>query len=1528
MNRNTMKMNVLPLGAAAATIVAGAATAQPTVDGAAELRARYGAPGSVYREQVVSDLRERIERGEISPFTVLLTEALPKYDIVEFGGPDAQGGFGNKVQTVGGSRGGPFTTFDDDFSSYPRSTDPIFDRFQVNMQGLINPILGEWDFSQPWYIPSLFVDGQIDADDPMKTDPLPRWQGATLTEDAELGILAADLNGDGAVDTADLGQLISNFGMTGAPGFNPADINGDGAVDTADLGLLISEFGQTAGEYCLYTVTLARTVDPDGDSIDPTTSLNGPMPGQGIVIPNGAYSNDADTDGCPDCDSFRILTDGAVNGELVYGDWTLSDPMQAGPAPSHFRAIVDAENCSGWGNEAVMAVAREDHGTIEEACCFNGARTRTPLFNPSAGTALIMECDFYLTSIDTLLWFDTTSSVEGFTVTRTFMGGYAPALTADFLKYSTGGDGYINHFVFLGQLPGFNLGQFYGTVPDPLVGNQGIEIKTNEWFTLSFRLRYNEVSIWLKDSETLALVDPMPGDDGSGTVFDGSDDIEDGFAKIFPTGPFGPAPGVDDGQVPDIPQPPLAAVSMDTFRFLWSGDPSQAQVPGWAPSNMFMDNLRVEGFLFPTPDLPKFALNYLDDIETYFAGSNLELAGGRWFDADSSGAIIDDFTSASGDQSIYQDNPFSDDFYRNEFETPLPIAAAQGTTWTAGVKIAMANTTVARGIRLRDDSFASDPFNNSVALLLTGVENENGLIEVEGDGSSRVHLRVANPHFDPSIEPYTQVSIDDEPPATPLNTPFINVPTNVRNEASELNSFIHYEFEVNASGDLIVRKEGSLVLPDGANAIAAGYHNGSGGLYKNGWDAGSTMITRMSFESGNQAGGAFVALNVDDVTLDGIEPIIAQGPALALPYSDGFEDYPAGAPISGQGETGLIDDSGLLDSNLCIEQGAQALSRTDSASGDWCEYTIKSDAIGGIGSPNDWGLADGDSIFVQQADCDGPVACKQLLCFTNANRPDEFIPNAGLFDPLEALAPEGVRLEFVTLHSGVDPLLDTLTTNPDATFAWDTYTPGNLFGRYEVLSFDDAEPNTEGDQKVAFAGSAMNQPYYDSIGAKLTIGDTIAVDQFYETDAETGFTPSPGVLGSDGQFKIIDPCGEVILSGEWAYLGDGADNDTAIPLDCADVPHFNFAYPPQARYTGEIDGRVGVIGDPTGSGRGNVLRSINNRGLELAGGYAEALRSHDLISYATAGDPAVFEVDCYVTDNNSRQALVLGGPNGEITRIQMGGPDLDPENSPGEVAVPATNFALLENNPSVGGPFGMGPEHWYWDTGVAVPLNAWFRLRATVQDDGSYTIAMDQSGVPGGDGVFETMIQTATEGSAESGQPIDDGANAIGGLAIDTGFDFGGDGAFHRGPIEVTQDETTLPGAFNFPDDFCFYLIDDVDGIVLGQPPAPCNGVFEIGDLIGALRNAALPGWPNGGAVEVCPESARFIWNDAALTGQCTGAWTWVDEEDMLTFSEFPSSIIEVDTWAQYTTIPAYAQPAPASRWYFDNVTLDGSPTE
>lgn len=68
---------------------------------------------------------------------------------------------------------------------------------------------------------------------------------------ADLGLLlgawgqrtpAADITGDGVVNSADLGQLLGAWGS--GPG--PADITGDGVVNSADLGQMLGAWGQRA----------------------------------------------------------------------------------------------------------------------------------------------------------------------------------------------------------------------------------------------------------------------------------------------------------------------------------------------------------------------------------------------------------------------------------------------------------------------------------------------------------------------------------------------------------------------------------------------------------------------------------------------------------------------------------------------------------------------------------------------------------------------------------------------------------------------------------------------------------------------------------------------------------------------------------------------------------------------------------------------------------------------------------------------------------------------------------------------------------------------------------------------------------------------------------------------------------------------------------------------------------------------------------------------------------------------------------
>lgn len=52
-----------------------------------------------------------------------------------------------------------------------------------------------------------------------------------------LPTMPGDLDGDGQVDGADLGELLTYWGTDGA------DLNGDGITDGADLGILLSNWG-------------------------------------------------------------------------------------------------------------------------------------------------------------------------------------------------------------------------------------------------------------------------------------------------------------------------------------------------------------------------------------------------------------------------------------------------------------------------------------------------------------------------------------------------------------------------------------------------------------------------------------------------------------------------------------------------------------------------------------------------------------------------------------------------------------------------------------------------------------------------------------------------------------------------------------------------------------------------------------------------------------------------------------------------------------------------------------------------------------------------------------------------------------------------------------------------------------------------------------------------------------------------------------------------------------------------------------
>ena len=56
-------------------------------------------------------------------------------------------------------------------------------------------------------------------------------------------VCPGDTNGDNLVNFTDLNTVLTNFGMTGAPGSIPGDVNSDGVVNFTDLNLVLTNFG-------------------------------------------------------------------------------------------------------------------------------------------------------------------------------------------------------------------------------------------------------------------------------------------------------------------------------------------------------------------------------------------------------------------------------------------------------------------------------------------------------------------------------------------------------------------------------------------------------------------------------------------------------------------------------------------------------------------------------------------------------------------------------------------------------------------------------------------------------------------------------------------------------------------------------------------------------------------------------------------------------------------------------------------------------------------------------------------------------------------------------------------------------------------------------------------------------------------------------------------------------------------------------------------------------------------------------------
>jgi|GEM_PF-7068880 len=501
-------------------------------------------------------------------------DAQPGEHIREIGTPSIQ------TNTTGGTTSLDFQRgallYFDSFDRYPKSTDPIFDRFQVSLQGEANGTGGQWTAFNNEFLASLFVDGQVDQLG--APDPLPRWMGADLVESNGESI-PGDLSGDFVVDTTDLGVLIGSFGQTGPN--RPADLNNDGIVDTADLGIMIGVFGQTLGPFCLYQVTLVHEVIPGGAILPQPVLDASPALGEIIAVPTSQGV-------CGGCPGYRILS--IFQTQEAYGDWKLLDAQAPTVNLADFIANSTSQACNVWGDQSVLALARTESDVNIPNCCFFSLFS--PMGRQSTASPLsdiVTDVDVYLTGHQTFLW------LQGFdnnlrTSWDVMLGGIALWVDPNLLPFADA-DGELNGFTVrqTQEVAGVAGGLFFGTVPDAISGATGKQSMLGEWFTLRMVQHANSTfELWVRDSQTTLLENTAPGSDSDGVS-------DDGYARLVPGGPYGPAisnlqPGVA------APDPFLVeSPSLRQLQWLWGGDPSPAEDPDYVPANWFMDNIRISG---------------------------------------------------------------------------------------------------------------------------------------------------------------------------------------------------------------------------------------------------------------------------------------------------------------------------------------------------------------------------------------------------------------------------------------------------------------------------------------------------------------------------------------------------------------------------------------------------------------------------------------------------------------------------------------------------------------------------------------------------------------------------------------------------------------------------------------------------------------------------------------------------------------------------------------------------------------------
>jgi len=984
-----------------------------------------------------------------------------------------------------------------------------------------------------------------------------------------------------------------------------------------------------------------------GVSATPRTNVGGPVGGpfdffDGYEAVPDCYSVDPSP-----CDtSFDQEYDDGVNPEgnsptasFFYSvvDWDAANKLcpQFGAAPN------DPE-VGGDGNDYVLLDQRGSWSERLRNDYIGWSTTLESLYVPEENNPVIVGQDFYFPEDPMIpdnlestgdLW-SPASIAEGFAAARVAQRGFDPS---DPLADP---DGVLRRPKVLGPRSGsFTIGTYYVPPRDPAPGLPTFETRTNEWFSVAVVIETNRLSVLVRDSQTDGtngvLIDnprDLPGFEiGWNEIYPGIDPVnigQKGGAAIW-TG-YGRAVNKIGQPAPEHQL--VAGASVDSIYTIASADPTEEQAPDYARANYAQDNQFVIGPTLATPPQPKQTIDpeYVDDIELYTAGGLLRFQGGTWFDALSSLAVIDDDSSdnttpAPGSvggvrpptQSIRQRNEFDDSMMRREFETITPIGDQR--PWArAGAPVDISATLK----NLRDTtqrSFAVvDPtLDIATAWILGGATNPDDSV------APALHVRLPNPLFDPNEPSAPSNRVDDRPPTDGMGN--FDLAALLASNPKEVNyptiSFLLGPAPANGRAILRLHGDGTAQwlieqpLGDPLQEVVfdAAFFGISPALddilvdrdMNGDFESFQTeMRTASQIEiwSGNNIGGFFDTINVDDISVQGPPRDPGVGPVFELPYCDDFDvNYDVGERLNGQGDTPFITD--VSDSNTVVSLDKSDVLVEDTEGDlpgmavDWCSYVVlevfpQFDRKGNL-LPDEWGIEAGDivnarveELFTAAPPCDadlngdGQVGSADLALllgdWDNVGGPADLngggVGSADLALLLGAWGPcpMGDPIAFVCPDPNVkDGEANLILTAPgalpgpcvvsvqfngvvnsagvndpaDDTF-WTCFTrhqEDELFCRYEITEFEvEIDPFD-------------NQPFEEC--PDWQVGDVIAMDQLFAVDPDTGLVDCPGLTsGGDvktGRFEVLKN-ERVVCEGEWRLLSTSPDPDCeALPGDVA-----------------------------------------------------------------------------------------------------------------------------------------------------------------------------------------------------------------------------------------------------------------------------------------------------------------------------------------------------------------------------------------